>query len=143
MRASKGFILGASGSCSLKLLSSAGVSFSEHECSAFQCWQWCKMCPNSLRVNSCLDISASHKSFLSVQLSNIWLCKTSHWCSYKNIMCPNVRRETCLLRKIKLLVNFNACFVYCVETCWYCVWSRSVSRILSVSALAWPFVVKK
>ncbi len=29
-------------------------------------------------------------------------------------------------------IDGNACFVYCVETCWYCVWSRSVSRILSV-----------
>ncbi len=32
-------------------------------------------------------------------------------------------------------------FVYCVETCSNRVWSRTVSRILSVSALACPFGV--
>ncbi len=35
----------------------------------------------------------------------------------------------------------NACFFYCVETFSNRVWSRTVSRILSVSALAWPFGV--
>ncbi len=90
------------------------------------------------RLTDCTDTIGRELNWMMTSLKHQW---TDF--SWKNgfCYCPFV-----LLTNYFLFDNqycIKICFVYCVETCWYRVWSRSVSRILSVSALAWPLLWKK